>query len=55
MAGALSTLEAVTVALDILEAPARFDELLRPFEALIQGQIEAMGEETFRRNHGDGE
>ncbi|MFZ6046666.1 tRNA-uridine aminocarboxypropyltransferase [Pseudomonas sp. CR3202] len=52
MAGALSTLEAVTVALDILEAPARFDELLRPFEALIQGQIEAMGEETFRRNHG---
>ncbi|MDH4554866.1 DTW domain-containing protein [Pseudomonas sp. BN417] len=55
MAGALSTLEAVTVALDILEAPARFDELLRPFEALIQGQIEAMGEETFRRNHGGGE
>ncbi|MNN88962.1 DTW domain protein [compost metagenome] len=52
MAGALSTLEAVTVALDILEAPARFDELLRPFEALIQGQIEAMGEETFRKNHG---
>ena len=55
MAGALSTLEAIVAALDILEAPNRFDELLRPFEALIQGQIEAMGEETFRKNHGDGE
>ncbi|BAN47624.1 tRNA-uridine aminocarboxypropyltransferase [Metapseudomonas resinovorans] len=52
MAGALSTVEAIAAALDILEAPARFDELLRPFEALIQGQIEAMGEETFQRNHG---
>ncbi len=51
MAGALSTLEAIVTALDILEAPNRFDELLRPFEALIQGQIEAMGEETFRKNH----
>ncbi|MGH8630533.1 MAG: DTW domain-containing protein, partial [Burkholderiales bacterium] len=52
MAGALSTLEAIVGALDILEAPARFDPLLRPFEALIEGQIAAMGEETFRRNHG---
>ncbi|WP_044874856.1 DTW domain-containing protein [Pseudomonas sp. LFM046] len=52
MAEALSTIEAIAAALDILEAPARFDELLRPFEALIQGQIEAMGEETFRKNHG---
>lgn len=51
MPGALSTLEAIVAALDILEAPTRFDELLRPFEALIQGQIEAMGEETFRKNH----
>ena len=52
MAGALSTIEAIAAALDILEAPNRFDELLRPFEVLIQGQIEAMGEETFRKNHG---
>lgn len=51
--GALSTLEAIVAALDILEAPARFDALLRPFEALIEGQIAAMGEETFKRNHGD--
>jgi len=27
--------------------------LLKPFEALIEGQIAAMGEETFQRNHGD--
>ncbi|TBV09789.1 tRNA-uridine aminocarboxypropyltransferase [Stutzerimonas kirkiae] len=53
MAGALSTIEAVTLALNMLEAPARFDDLLRPFEALIEGQIAAMGEETFLRNHGD--
>ncbi|WP_439888112.1 tRNA-uridine aminocarboxypropyltransferase [Pseudomonas sp. MBLB4123] len=51
MPGALSSIEAIVQALDILEAPARFDALLRPFEALIEGQIAAMGEETFRRNH----
>ncbi|WP_324734085.1 tRNA-uridine aminocarboxypropyltransferase [Pseudomonas paeninsulae] len=51
MPGALSTIEAVVSALDILEAPAQFDALLKPFEALIEGQIAAMGEETFRRNH----
>lgn len=50
-AGALSTIEAITTALNLLEAPARFDELLRPFEALIEGQIQAMGEQTYQRNH----
>jgi DTW domain-containing protein len=50
--GALSTLEAVVQALNVLEAPGGFDELLRPFEALIEGQIKAMGRETFERNHG---
>ncbi|MNO70029.1 DTW domain protein [compost metagenome] len=53
--GALSTIEAVVHALNALEAPANFDALLRPFEALIDGQIAAMGEETYRRNHGGGE
>ncbi len=48
---ALSTIEAITQALETLEAPARFDALLRPFEALIEGQIEAMGEQTYQRNH----
>ncbi|PTS97808.1 DTW domain-containing protein, partial [Pseudomonas sp. HMWF006] len=27
--------------------------LLKPFEALIEGQIAAMGEETFQRNHAE--
>jgi DTW domain-containing protein YfiP len=51
MPGALSTIEAVVGALEILDAPAQFDALLKPFEALIEGQIAAMGEQIFRRNH----
>lgn len=51
MAGALSTLEAIVGALNLLEGPGRFDQLLAPFEALIEGQIAAMGEEVYRRNH----
>ena len=50
--GALSTVEAIAQALQVLEAPQSFDPLLRPFEALIDGQIAAMGEEVFQRNHG---
>ena len=50
--GALSTLEAVVEALNVLEQPARFDALLKPFEALIEGQIKAMGAEPSQRNHG---
>lgn len=49
--GALSTIEAVVHALNALDAPQGYDELLRPFDALIEGQIAAMGDETFRRNH----
>ncbi len=50
--GALSTLEAIVAALNALEGGARFDALLSPFEALIDGQIEAMGTDVFQRNHG---
>ncbi|EPL08041.1 tRNA-uridine aminocarboxypropyltransferase [Pseudomonas sp. CF161] len=50
--GALSTLEAIVQALQTLEAPASFEPLLKPFEALIEGQIAAMGEDTYQRNHG---
>lgn len=50
--GALSTIEAIVTALNIVEAPVCFDALLKPFEVLIEGQIEAMGEQTFQRNHG---
>ena len=49
--GALSTLEAIVQALEILEPATSFAPLLRPFEALIEGQIEAMGAETYQRNH----
>lgn len=50
--GALSTIEAIVTALNVLEGAGRFDALLAPFEALIDGQISAMGAETFQRNHG---
>jgi DTW domain-containing protein YfiP len=48
---ALSTLEAIVHALHTLEPQTSYEALLRPFHALIDGQIAAMGEETFRRNH----
>lgn len=51
--GALSTLEAIVQALQTLEAPTSFEALLKPFEALIEGQIAAMGDEVFQRNHGE--
>ena len=51
---ALSTIEAVAQGLNALEGNDRFDALLKPFEALIDGQIAAMGVETFARNHGGG-
>jgi len=37
--------------LHILEAPKSFVPLLTPFEALIDQQIEAMGSDTYQRNH----
>lgn len=52
--GALSTVEAIVQALQVLEAPGSFEPLLRPFEALIEGQIAAMGEHIYRKNHGGG-
>ena len=48
---ALSTIEAIAQALEMLEAPMTFESLLRPFDALIEGQIAAMGEDTYQRNH----
>lgn len=49
----LATVEAVSYALNILEPEADFSPLLRPFEALIEGQIQAMGAEVYQRNHVD--
>ena len=49
--GALSTIEAITQALEEVEGKGRFSQLLKPFDALIEGQITAMGSATYRRNH----
>jgi DTW domain-containing protein YfiP len=51
VAGALSTIEAVTHALNAIEAPRNFDALLQPFEALIDGQIAGMGADLYARHH----
>jgi len=51
--GALSTVEAIVQALEVLESPASFAPLLKPFDALIDGQIAAMGPDVFNRNHGE--
>ena len=53
MQESLATVEAVNYALNILEPEADFNALLRPFEALIEGQIQAMGAEVYQRNHVD--
>ena len=52
--GALSTIEAITYILNALEAPANFNALLRPFDALIDGQIAAMGEAASMRHTREG-
>ena len=49
--GAVSTIEAIVSALDVLEAPQCHAALLRPFDAMIEGQIAAMGQDVFIRNH----
>ena len=49
--GALSTIEAIVHALNVLDAPQCFDALLAPFDALIAGQIAAMGSEVYHNNY----
>jgi DTW domain-containing protein len=48
---ALSTIEAGVRALSIIEPKVDFLPLLSPFEALIEGQISAMGSDCYQRNH----
>lgn len=54
-ADGLSTIEAVALALDILDAPAQHDALLQPFKDRIDAQIrlqrEIMGEAAFAKNY----
>ncbi|OZI25577.1 DTW domain-containing protein [Bordetella genomosp. 7] len=49
--GALSTIEAIAAALQALESPRSYDALLKPFEALVAGQISAMGRARYERDH----
>lgn len=49
--GAVSTIEAIERALSMLEPEVDFRALLKPFNVLVGQQIEAMGEEVFRRNY----
>ena len=49
--GAVSTIEAIVRALAQLEPDRDFRPLLKPFDALIDQQISAMGDEVFERNH----
>ena len=51
MAEALSTIEAGMHALQLIEPATDFSGLLRPFDALIEGQIRAMGQVVYQRNH----
>lgn len=48
---AVSTIEAIARALTMLEPQRDFQPLLKPFNALVEQQIQAMGEEVYRRNY----
>lgn len=48
---AVSTIEAIARSLSILEPAGGFERLLIPFRALIEQQVQAMGEEVYRRNY----
>ncbi|MCB5363365.1 DTW domain-containing protein [Pusillimonas sp. CC-YST705] len=47
---AVSTIEAITHTLAALEPETDFTPLLRPFEAMIENQIRAMGEPAYTRH-----
>jgi DTW domain-containing protein YfiP len=51
-AGSLATVEAVVLALNQLEAPARFDALLGAFETLVDLQIAAMPAGIYAQHYG---
>ncbi len=48
---AVSTLEAIVRVMQIMEPGRDFSPLLRPFEHLIEEQIQAMGLDTYQRNY----
>lgn len=48
---AVSTIEAIERTLAVLEPEQDFSPMLRPFDVLIEQQIEAMGADVYRRHH----
>ncbi|MEH6564844.1 MAG: DTW domain-containing protein [Halopseudomonas sp.] len=50
-AGALSSIEAGVEALRLLEPQLPVEPLLLPFDALIEAQINAMGQDVYARNY----
>ncbi len=48
---AVSTIEAISRSLSLLEPGQDFQRLLAPFKVLVQQQIQAMGEEVYERNY----
>lgn len=49
--GALATIEAGAEALSVLHPGFAREQLLAPFDALIEGQIQAMGEQRYLHNY----
>lgn len=50
---AVATIEAIVRVLTVLEPEQNFEPVLYPFHALVSQQIQAMGQETYQRNHKD--
>lgn len=48
---AVSTLEAIVRVMQLMEPGRDFSPLLRPFEHLIEEQIQSMGLDTYQRNY----
>ncbi len=53
MVESLSTVEAISLSLSILEPETRVDPMLNCFKEMIDYQIECMGEEVYRKNYLD--
>lgn len=50
-AAAISTIEAITRTLSALEPERDFTPLLKPFDVLIDQQIDAMGPDIYAKHH----
>ncbi|RHW21950.1 tRNA-uridine aminocarboxypropyltransferase [Pseudomonas jilinensis] len=50
-AESLATIEAGVLALSLIEPQTDFSPLLKPFERMIEGQIQAMGLDTYHAHH----